>query len=168
MISRQPDNLTNLNDHINRSIPFRYQKTVNQEGTDAFRYSPIEQTFHNPQVILHKTFVFLTLVTLLFDCLYCRSVQPFYLLTNAFFWASSYTQIVQSLYLWLILSSKYAEIKFVTSCTFPSLNLTTPVTAMASPAFPQGSLTLELGAPTPRYVSSIHFPVPISAHPYTG
>jgi len=32
-----------------RNIPFRYQKTVTHEGTEAFRYSPVEQTFHNPQ-----------------------------------------------------------------------------------------------------------------------
>ena len=43
-----------------RNIPFRYQKTVTHEGTEAFRYSPVEQTFHNPQVNLHKNFVFLT------------------------------------------------------------------------------------------------------------
>merc|ERR1719322_706472 len=32
-----------------RKIPFRYQKTVEHKGAEAFRFSPIEQTFHNPQ-----------------------------------------------------------------------------------------------------------------------
>ena len=41
-----------------RNIPFRYQKTVTHEGTEAFRYSPVEQTFHNPQVNLHESLYF--------------------------------------------------------------------------------------------------------------
>ena len=41
-----------------RNIPFRYQKTVTHEGTEAFRYSPVEQTFHNPQVRFHGICIF--------------------------------------------------------------------------------------------------------------
>ena len=63
-----------------RNIPFRYQKTVTHEGTEAFRYSPVEQTFHNPQVNFHESLYFWQ-VTLLSDCLYCLA---FYLLTNVF------------------------------------------------------------------------------------
>ena len=33
-----------------RSMTFRYRRTVELANISAFRYSPLEETFHNPQV----------------------------------------------------------------------------------------------------------------------